>query len=656
MQLKQPDNLEISLLPQENSVALLTGCPGLTASDEEPEENEHINRHSDDYRERHIRELETENAALRSRTEELVAYRQLHQVSEEKLQRHSRIVNGINMIMDGMLRVSGDSELGHLCLSVAEEITSSSYGFIGELDGDGHLKHIAISAPGWMSCEIISEWGHNQRPACISSGGIFRSILASGKGFFTNSPENHPDHVSLPAGHPPLNAFLGVPLLREGRMAGLIAVAKGSGGYLEEDLKALESIASTVSQAFERKRAEEALRESEERFRIMADGITQMIWVTDPLGRLLFVNRAYREFFGVTLEEVQSTGWQPPVHPDDAAANIGEFHACLTEQRSFRSKTRVRRHDGEWRWIESNGQPRFSATGEFLGMVGSSPDITDHEHTEEELRRLGVSLEQRVEERTADLVRTISSLQSEYVEREQAVRELGEKDRLLIQQSRLAAMGEMINQIAHQWRQPLNVVGMHLQHLLLFYDAGNFDRALLKDSIDSSMKLIQHMSETIEDFRNFFKPDKDRERFCINHAVQQAISLVKGGFTSDYIRIVTKLECDRYIDGYPNEFSQALLNILQNARDALVEREVPNRRIRVAASIQNGRGVVTISDNAGGIPEEIRERIFEPYFSTKGLQGTGIGLFMSKNIIEHNMSGCITVSNNADGAEFRIEI
>ncbi|MHB0936565.1 MAG: PAS domain-containing sensor histidine kinase [Armatimonadota bacterium] len=130
-----------------------------------------------------------------------------------------------------------------------------------------------------------------------------------------------------------------------------------------------------------------ALRESETRFREMADGTPLIIWVTDASGRMLFVNRAYSQFFGVTLEDVQAGGWQPLVHPDDAPAYVAQYMTALQQHLPFRAEARVQRHDGEWRWIESFGEPRFSSSGEFVGMAGSSPDISDRKRAEEALRQ-----------------------------------------------------------------------------------------------------------------------------------------------------------------------------------------------------------------------------------------------------------------------------
>ena len=249
------------------------------------------------------------------------------------------------------------------------------------------------------------------------------------------------------------------------------------------------------------------------------------------------------------------------------------------------------------------------------------------------------------------------ALRDEITERLRIVEALREKEKMLIQQSRQAALGEMIGNIAHQWRQPLNVLGIQIQSLLLMYDLGELTRESLDDSVGSSMDLIRHMSGTIDDFRNYFKPDKEEVEFKVSEAVAKTLSLVNDGFKNDHIAIEVITKSDPAVNGHPNEFAQVILNILNNARDALMEKKNTDKKITVTIFSEGGRAVITISDNAGGISGEIMEKIFDPYFSTKGpKEGTGIGLFMSKVIIEKGMMGSITAHNIADGAEFRIEV
>jgi signal transduction histidine kinase len=191
----------------------------------------------------------------------------------------------------------------------------------------------------------------------------------------------------------------------------------------------------------------------------------------------------------------------------------------------------------------------------------------------------------------------------------------------------------------------------------LFYELGDLDKEFLEENARKSMQIIQHMSRTIDDFRNFFKPDKEKVRFSVRDEVTKTLSLAEGSLQGQHISIEVVAEGDPVVEGYPNEFSQVLLNILINARDAIAERAIAAPRVVITVSGEGGRAVVTIADNAGGIPEEIIDKVFDPYFTTKGpQQGTGVGLFMSKNIIEKNMGGLLTVRNLEAGAEFRIEV
>jgi C4-dicarboxylate-specific signal transduction histidine kinase/ActR/RegA family two-component response regulator len=269
---------------------------------------------------------------------------------------------------------------------------------------------------------------------------------------------------------------------------------------------------------------------------------------------------------------------------------------------------------------------------------------------QKELRLLNQELENRVAERTAALV-------AETTERLRAMEELRQKDRVLIQQSRQAAMGEMIGNIAHQWRQPINTVGLLIQELAMSYDYDEFDKRHLDETTDKIMQQIRYMSRTIDDFRNFFAPEKEKVPFRIGQVVARTISLVEGSFRDRRIGIDVVADDDPMVEGFPNEFSQALLNILSNAGDVFSERNTPAPRITIRMFTENDRAVVTITDNAGGIREDVLDRVFEPYFTTKDQgKGTGVGLYMVKNIIEKNMAGRVTVRNTAHGAEFRIEV
>jgi signal transduction histidine kinase len=240
---------------------------------------------------------------------------------------------------------------------------------------------------------------------------------------------------------------------------------------------------------------------------------------------------------------------------------------------------------------------------------------------------------------------------------DRTVDELRRKDRMLILQDRQAVMGEMINYIAHQWRQPLNTLGLIVQQVPLYYDSAEFSREFLESNANQGMELILHMSQTIDDFRNFFKSDKEIITFGVNQVIARTLSLIEMSFKEQQISIALQTEGEPMVNGYPNEYAQVLLNILMNACDALVGHKVDDALISIHAFAEGDTTVVTISDNAGGVADEIIDRLFDPYFTTKEPdKGSGIGLFMSKTIIEKNMGGRLTVRNTGNGAEFRIEV
>lgn len=227
---------------------------------------------------------------------------------------------------------------------------------------------------------------------------------------------------------------------------------------------------------------------------------------------------------------------------------------------------------------------------------------------------------------------------------------LDEQEALLFQQSKLAAMGEMIGAIAHQWRQPLNALNMNIQNLDDDFEDGLVDRAFIKTFIEKNRKTIVFMSKTIDDFRNFFKTDKAKHSFSVIEAIDETLSLQQAQFKNSAIKVTVEGE-DINLFSFKSEFQQVMLNLINNAKDALLECDVAEKYIRITLSKQG----VAVEDNGGGIPSEIIERIFEPYFTTKDQgKGTGIGLYMSKMIIEKNMGGTLSVLNAPKGACFSI--
>lgn len=264
-------------------------------------------------------------------------------------------------------------------------------------------------------------------------------------------------------------------------------------------------------------------------------------------------------------------------------------------------------------------------------------EIAQRQHTQEELQLLNSTLEERVTT---------------------AVAELRHKEDLLLQQNRLAAMGELLTSIAHQWRQPLNNIAAYIQNMQFLSGQGELTKEEMSRDITAVMDILLAMSHTIDDFRNFFLKDRTRREFVLTEVVDKTLNMIRSSLDDAGIRLTLTTEApDIRALGYPNEYAQTLMNIIYNARDVLVERGVVEPEISIAISQQNGRSLLTIGDNAGGVPEQILPQIFEPYFTTKEPgKGTGLGLYMAKIMIERNMGGSLTARNLAAGAEFRIEL
>jgi C4-dicarboxylate-specific signal transduction histidine kinase len=332
-------------------------------------------------------------------------------------------------------------------------------------------------------------------------------------------------------------------------------------------------------------------------------------------------------------------------------------------------------------WFESGIMEVNHLIHNFRQMADTlTGQFHDLQQAQNALKQAYSDVEMQVRDRTAELNATNTALLAEIAERKQAeaavsdkqrlleelnqsleeriekaVKELRQKDQVLIQQNRMAAMGEMIGNIAHQWRQPLNSLSLVIANIQDAYRFNELDAEYMDKAAADCYRLIQKMSTTISDFFNFFRPNKKISFFSARKQIQEAISLVQASFTHHNIAIHLETAHDAKLMGLPNEYSQVLLNLLSNARDAILAHKNGGGSVHIRIENIEDTGCVMVRDNGGGIPEDILEKIFDPYFTTRP-QGSGIGLYMSKMIIEGNMNGRITAHNVDDGAEFVVSV
>ena len=235
--------------------------------------------------------------------------------------------------------------------------------------------------------------------------------------------------------------------------------------------------------------------------------------------------------------------------------------------------------------------------------------------------------------------------------------ELREKDTLLIAQSKLAAVGETLAHIAHQWKQPLAQINSVVASIEADFEEGKLDGMQLERHLNEIEKLTYYMSDTIESFNTYLQPSKGQEVFGMREALDDAVALVRGLLESKQIALEISMEAPYQVRGVKKEFVQALLVILNNAKDILIERAPASKEIHITIYREASNVLLDIVDNAGGIEAQYLERIFDPYFTTKPhSQGTGHGLCMAKLIIEKSMHGELLASNEPQGAKFSISL
>lgn len=348
----------------------------------------------------------------------------------------------------------------------------------------------------------------------------------------------------------------------------------------------------------------------------VTESIQDLIFYKDNNFKYIGCNQNFASFFGKTVDEFIGKD-DFDLYPLEYALGFRQRDALIFEKiESSSNEEWVKNFKGNDVLLLTTKHPLFNSGGELIGLVGISRDITKEYWLEQEIR---------------------------------------EQQAILSQQSRLAALGEMIGNIAHQWRQPINSLGLIIQDLKEAYQFGELNQSYVETISSKAMEQIHYMSSTIDDFRNFFNPDKDKKMFSLNKSIENTKNILKQGIRNSSIECEISVPKDIFIYGYQNEFSQVIFNLLSNARDALMSNKPQAPRIKIQVRDKKNSAEISVSDNGGGIPPDILPSIFDPYFTTKQEgKGTGIGLYMAKKIIENHMDGLLLVRNTKDGVCFTI--
>ncbi|MEA3373190.1 MAG: HAMP domain-containing sensor histidine kinase [Campylobacterota bacterium] len=288
-------------------------------------------------------------------------------------------------------------------------------------------------------------------------------------------------------------------------------------------------------------------------------------------------------------------------------------------------------------------------------------EVTDIPGKSLEVRTIATVANQMVSN-LSNYVRQLKLFNQELEQRvEDAVIKQRDQERLMIHQSRQAAMGEMLESIAHQWRQPLNNIGLAASNIETKYAFGSLNDKEFDDKMQIISANINYMSDTIDDFRNFLNPDGVMHTFIPEQSIQDIFMILDAQLQNNNIAHTIKSSCHLQLHGTENEFKQVLLILINNAKDAIKgqmsQKRIDKGAITISLSCMEGHGIIEVSDNGGGIDEKILHSIFEPYFTTKFQnKGTGIGLYMARNIIEKRMEGSLTMKNIKSGSCFTIKL
>lgn len=377
---------------------------------------------------------------------------------------------------------------------------------------------------------------------------------------------------------------------------------------------------------------------------------------TDINGIITFVNDEFCKISGYDRSELIGKPHNIVRHPDVAKSVFKKLWETILNKRVYKGIVKNRAKNGDAFYLNATIIPILNENGDIEEFVAIRHDVTNVIMLNEsliklqnELKNLNNSLEEKVKQQTEALRDLNKSLELRIKEE---VTKNQEKTTIMFHQSRLASMGEMVANIAHQWRQPLSELGIEIfemkQHRK---DEGDFFKFY-----DDAKLVIKNMSKTIDDFRNFFNINKVAENFYVINALIDAQTMLKGTFDRENIKMDIKCQENIHVSGYQSELTQVFMNILSNAKDAFRMKEYKRKIIKVAITKKGKMASISIKNNAEPISDKIIEKIFEPYFTTKHkLSGTGLGLYMSKMIIEH-MHGEISVENQKNWVNFKILI
>ena len=564
--------------------------------------------------------------------------------AEAELTVRNAILEGINEVLNATLTSETEEEIGMACLRVSERITQSRFGFIAEIGSDGLFHDIAVDNPGWDACKSLDPDGHRRPPGNFEIHGIYGRVLFDGKVLCTNDPRHHPDSIGFPDGHPPLESFLGVPLLQEGAVVGMVAAANREGGYTKAEEEALGTLAPAIIQAILRKRAEDELKKAKKELERRVEERTAEL---NRSNEELLAEIEERKIFAAAMEQsvegvvIVNNADLTVKYANPAALRLSGYtpgEAMGMDARALRSdKTEesfyemvqnkirkgeawtgdypFRQKDGTLIMAETTISPIKDGSGKVLSLVATCHDVTEKRLLEAQVR----------------------------------------------QSQKMEAIGTLAGGIAHDFNNILaGIIGFtemaideippenrSYRHLKLVLKSGIRGRELVRQILSFSRK-----------------GEYERSPLSLSPIIKETATLLRASIPTT-IAITTHLNAKTdVVTASPSEVQQIIMNLSTNAAQAMritggelsimlgaIDSDLP-----VSSELPPGRyAEIVVKDTGTGIDEETRKRIFEPFFTTKGVsEGTGLGLSVVYGIVKDLKGDVIVESVPGIGSTFRV--
>lgn len=363
-----------------------------------------------------------------------------------------------------------------------------------------------------------------------------------------------------------------------------------------------------------------------------ADSIT----ITNPEGTILYANPAFFQLTGYSYEDVIGNRHNIVNSGVHEKGFFEDLWRQITSGGIYKGTITNKRKDGEIYHELKTIVPLLDDKHNIINYIATGKDITQQIFAENELKELNKSLEDRV---------------LKEVEKNRA------KDKVLHEQSRRSSMGELLVNIAHQWRQPLNSIGLIVQNLEDAFEYEELTKEGMKESSEQILETLDKLSNIISQFTSFYEKSPTYKNFFIKNALDKAISLVGYSLDERGVKVDSNIEEKLKVYGNENEFAQIFINILTNAKDISKERNITNPKVFISVYREKDEKIIKIIDNLGGAKDEIIEKIFDPYFTTKFKgEGVGMGMYVVRETVEYKMKGSITASNGHKGLEITIKL